>query len=98
MSGPMALGCVATAWEGVTLEFQCGRMQLATTWNCCWLQGCLPVAISIRVHAGNIIRLPVMTRLTNDLRSHPVSGCVSWTSASEMVCKFNHVFGCTKIC
>jgi len=28
MSGPMALGCVARAWEGVSLEFQCGTMQL----------------------------------------------------------------------
>ncbi len=57
----------------------------ATSWNCCWLQGGLPVPISITVPAGNTVSLPVITRLTNDLRSHPVRRCVSWTSASEMV-------------
>jgi hypothetical protein len=51
----------------------------ATSWNC-WLQGGLPVAISITVQP-TLLACHFMTHLTNDLWSHPVVGGAN----SEMV-------------
>jgi hypothetical protein len=51
----------------------------ATSWNR-WFQGGLPV-VNLNHSAATTphISLPVMNRLTNDLRSHPVRGALSWT-------------------